>query len=169
MPYPHTAYARGLHGTKISVIIPYIPDSSLELFLQEPLLSKFSIDPKPLVRELVACNGARFCDYGSIETKNQALKMTEELARELNLARPIRIHWTGCPNCCGQPQIADIGLIGLKTKDEGEVVEAVDIYMRHPLANGSRFGRCVMKKIPCKYLKPTLRNLLIKNFGAQPL
>ena len=28
------------------------------------------------------------------------------------MAKPVRIHWTGCPNSCGQVQVADIGLMG---------------------------------------------------------
>ena len=28
------------------------------------------------------------------------------------MPRAVRIHWTGCPNSCGQVQAADIGLMG---------------------------------------------------------
>ena len=32
--------------------------------------------------------------------------------------KPIRVHWTGCPNSCGQVQAADIGLMGAPAKRE---------------------------------------------------
>lgn len=43
----------------------------------------------------------------------------------------VRIHWTGCPNSCGQVQCADIGLMGAKAKIPGVkgAVDGVDIYL----------------------------------------
>lgn len=90
-----------------NVIIPNIPDSRLVLFLAEPLLEKFSIDPQPLRRSLVSCTGAQFCNFALIETKNRALNIIKALEEDLELTRPVRIHWTGCPNSCGQPQVAE--------------------------------------------------------------
>ncbi len=55
--------------------------------------------------------------------------MVKALETELELTRSVRIHWTGCPNSCGQPQVADIGLMGTKTRKDGKVAEGVDIYM----------------------------------------
>lgn len=149
-----------------NLIIPNIPDSHLEVFLQEPLLAKFSIAPAPLVRSLVSCTGAQFCNFALVETKNRALAMIEELQAELNLTNPVRIHWTGCPNSCGQPQVADIGLMGTKTRKDGKAVDGVDIYMGGRVGKEAQLGTCVQKGIPCEDLKPVLRNLLIEQFGA---
>ncbi len=150
-----------------NVIISYILDSSLEPFLQEPLLQKFSLNPKPLVRELVSCTGAQFCKFALVETKSRALAMAKELTEELSLPRSVRIHWTGCPNSCGQPQVADIGLMGSKTRKDGKTVEAVDIYMGGKVGKDAQLGSRVMKAIPCEDLKPVLRNLLVEHFDAQ--
>ncbi|OZH53758.1 ferredoxin--nitrite reductase, partial [Hydrocoleum sp. CS-953] len=84
-----------------NVIISNIPDSRLEAFLAEPLLEKFSIDPQPLTRAIVSCTGAQFCNFALIETKNRALAIAKELETELSMPKPVRIHWTGCPNSCG--------------------------------------------------------------------
>jgi ferredoxin-nitrite reductase len=150
-----------------NLIIPNIPDSRLEAFLQEPLLEKFSIDPTPLVRSLVSCTGSQFCNFALIETKNRALAMIKELETELELSRPIRVHWTGCPNSCGQPQVADIGLMGTKVRKDGKAAEGVDIYMGGKVGKDAALGTCVQKGIPCDDLKPVLRNLMIEHFDAK--
>jgi ferredoxin-nitrite reductase len=152
-----------------NVIIPNIPDERLNAFLQEPLLEKFSTNPNPLERSLVSCTGAQFCNFALIETKNRAIALVRELEAELELSKPVRIHWTGCPNSCGQPQVADIGLMGTKVRKDGKTVEGVDIYMGGKVGKDAHLGSCVMKGVPCEDLKPILRSLLIQEFSAKPL
>ncbi|OZH53755.1 hypothetical protein AFK68_15540 [Hydrocoleum sp. CS-953] len=84
------------------------------------------------------------------------------------MPKPVRIHWTGCPNSCGQPQVAEIGLMGTKARKDGKMVEGVDLYMGGKVGKDAQLGTCVQKGIPCEDLKPILRNLLIENFAAQP-
>ena len=151
-----------------NVIIPYIPDDKLEAFLQQPILLKFSPNPKPLIRELVSCTGAQFCSFALIETKNRALAMAKELSTGLSLLKPIRIHWTGCPNSCGQPQVADIGLIGGKGRKDGKTIEVVDIYTGGRVGKNACLGTLAIKGVACEDLKTVLRDLLIEKFGAQP-
>lgn len=150
-----------------NLIVPNIPDSRLEHFLSEPLVQeRFTIDPEPLQRALVSCTGSEFCNYAIIETKNRALQLIKELEEELVTPNPVRIHWTGCPNSCGQPQVADIGLIGTKTKKDGEIVEAADIWMGGKVGKDAHLGEEVMKKVACDDLKAVLRDLLIEHFDA---
>lgn len=151
-----------------NLIIPNIPDSRLEPFLQEPLLERFSVNPANLMRGLVSCTGSQFCGFALIETKNRALAFVKALEAELSLPQPIRIHWTGCPNSCGQPQVADIGLMGTKGRKNGKVVEAVDIWMGGKVGYEAELGERVIKGIPCDDLKPVLQDLLIEHFGATP-
>ncbi|WP_414585512.1 ferredoxin--nitrite reductase [Scytonema sp. PCC 10023] len=148
-------------------VIPNIPDSRLEVFLTEDLLNRFTINPKPLTRSLVSCTGAQFCNFALIETKNRALAMIKALEAELELTRPVRIHWTGCPNSCGQPQVADIGLMGTKARKNGKAVDGVDIYMGGKVGKEAQLGSCVTKGVPCEDLQPVLRELLIEHFGAR--
>jgi ferredoxin-nitrite reductase len=150
-----------------NAIIPNIPDARLDAFLKEPLLEKFSISPQPLTRALVSCTGAQFCNFALIETKNRAVALIKELDGEVTLIKPVRIHWTGCPNSCGQPQVADIGLMGTKARKNGKAVEGVDIYMGGKVGKDAHLGSCVMKGIPCEDLKPILRNLLVEHFEAK--
>ncbi|MEA5507362.1 ferredoxin--nitrite reductase [Halotia wernerae UHCC 0503] len=150
-----------------NIIIPHIPDSRLATFLTENLLERFSTNPDLLTRSLVSCTGAQFCNFALIETKNRALAMIKALEAELILIDPVRIHWTGCPNSCGQPQVADIGLMGTKTRKDGKTVEGVDIYMGGKVGKDAHLGTCVSKGIPCEDLQSVLRQLLIENFGAR--
>ncbi|WP_341525685.1 ferredoxin--nitrite reductase [Nostoc sp. UHCC 0302] len=150
-----------------NIVIPNISDSRLATFLTEPLLERFSINPGLLTRSLVSCTGAQFCNFALIETKNRALTMIKALEAELILTQPVRIHWTGCPNSCGQPQVADIGLMGTKTRKNGKTVEAVDIYMGGKVGKDAHLGTCVTKGIPCEDLQSVMRELLIEQFGAR--
>lgn len=149
-----------------NIILPGIEEAKLEAFEGEPLLETFSLSPEPLVRELVSCTGSRFCNFALVETKQRALALAQELIAELNLTQSVRVHWTGCPNSCGQPQVADIGLMGTKARKDGKTVEAVDIYMGGKVGKDAQLGERVMKSIPCEDLKPVLRDILIEQFGA---
>ena len=151
-----------------NVLIPNIPDSRLDSFLQEPLLKVFSIDPDPLTRSVVSCTGAQFCKFALVETKNRAVALINELADELEVPKPVRFHWTGCPNSCGQPQVADIGLMGTKTRKDGKTVEAVDLFMGGKVGKEAELGEKVQKAIPCDELKDVLKDILLQQFGAQP-
>lgn len=152
-----------------NLIIPHISDTRLSAFLAEPLVQdRFTIEPDFLNRGLVSCTGSEFCSYAIIETKNRAMAMIKELEQELDQPNPVRIHWTGCPNSCGQPQIADIGFIGTKTRKNDQTVEAVDIWLGGKVGKDAHFGNEIMKRVACEDLKPILRDLLIEHFGAKP-
>jgi len=151
-----------------NVIIPNVPESRIESLVKEPLLERFSIDPAPLTRALVSCTGAKFCNFALIETKSRAVGMIKELEAELSVPKPVRIHWTGCPNSCGQPQVADIGLMGTKVRKNGKTLEGVDIYMGGTVGKDAHLGSCVQKSIPCEDLKPVLMQILVDKFGAVP-
>ncbi|MBW4677187.1 MAG: ferredoxin--nitrite reductase [Desmonostoc geniculatum HA4340-LM1] len=150
-----------------NIVMPNIAESRLATFFTEPLLERFSIDPGLLTRSLVSCTGAQFCNFALIETKNRALAMIKALEEDLTFTHPVRIHWTGCPNSCGQPQVADIGLMGTKTRKNGKTLEGVDIYMGGKVGKDAHLGTCIIKGIPCEDLQPILQDLLIKNFGAK--
>ena len=150
-----------------NVILTNVPDSRLEPLLQEPLLERFSTAPATLSRSLVSCTGSQFCNFALIETKNRAVALIKEIEAELDSPNPVRIHWTGCPNSCGQPQVADIGLMGTKVRKDGKTVEGVDIYMGGKVGKEAELGTCVTKGIPCSDLKPVLQDLLIQHFGAK--
>ena len=65
------------------------------------------------------------------ELQRSVVHFYPALEQELTLPKPVRIHWTGCPNSCGQPQVADIGLMGAKARKDGRMVEGVDRSEEH--------------------------------------
>lgn len=150
-----------------NAIIPNIHDSALNTLLTEPILKKFSVSPGLLMRSVISCTGAQFCNFALIETKKRAIAMTEALEEELILSKPVRIHWTGCPNSCGQPQVADIGLMGTKVRKNGQTLEGVDIYMGGKVGKDARLGTCIQKSVACEDLQPILKDILLKQFGAK--
>jgi ferredoxin-nitrite reductase len=151
-----------------NVIIPNVADDKLDALLTEPLLEKLTLEPKTVERSLVSCTGAQFCNFALVETKNRALALARELDAELEIPDTVRMHWTGCPNSCGQPQVADIGLMGTKARKDGKTVEGVNLYMGGKVGKDAHLGDCVEKSIPCDDLKPLLKNILIDRFGAKP-
>lgn len=153
-----------------NIIIPNIRNSDIDALLNEPLLrDRFLPEPAILMRGLVACTGSQFCGQAIIETKARALKVTEEVERRVSVSRAVRMHWTGCPNTCGQVQVADIGFMGCMTRDEnGKMCEGVDVYLGGRIGSDSHLGDLYKKGVPCKDLVPFVVDILVNKFGAVP-
>ncbi|XP_050210158.1 ferredoxin--nitrite reductase, chloroplastic [Mercurialis annua] len=151
-----------------NVIIPNIENSKIEALLQEPLLkNRFSPEPPILMKGLVSCTGKQFCGQAIIETKARALKVTEEVQRLVSVTKPVRMHWTGCPNTCGQVQVADIGFMGCMTRDEnGKTCDGVDVYLGGRIGSDSHLGDIYKKGVPCKDLVPVVVDILVDKFGG---
>lgn len=151
-----------------NVILPNVPQERLDALLAEPLLTTFSPQPATLMRSLVSCTGAQFCNFALVETKQRAIAVAQAVEAEMEVPHPVRMHWTGCPNSCGQPQVAEIGFMGTKARKDGKTVEAVDIFMGGRVGKDAHLGEKVLKGIPCDDLKPVLQHLLVQQFGATP-
>ncbi|KAK4724388.1 hypothetical protein R3W88_027167 [Solanum pinnatisectum] len=152
-----------------NIIIPNIENSKIDALLNEPLLkNRFSPDPPILMRNLVACTGNQFCGQAIIETKARSMKITEEVQRLVSVTRSVRMHWTGCPNTCGQVQVADIGFMGCLTRKEGKTVEGADVFLGGRIGSDSHLGDVYKKSVPCEDLVPIIVDLLVNNFGAVP-
>ncbi|TYG85297.1 hypothetical protein ES288_A13G042200v1 [Gossypium darwinii] len=153
-----------------NIIIPNVENSKLEALPNEPLLKdRFSPQPSILMKGLVACTGNQFCGQAIIETKARALKVTEEVERLVSVSRPVRMHWTGCPNTCGQVQVADIGFMGCMARDEnGKPCEGADIFLGGRIGSDSHLGELYKKGVPCKNLVPVVADILVEHFGAVP-
>lgn len=149
-----------------NAIIPYIEQENVDTFLSEPLLQEFSISPNTLTRSVISCTGSRYCNFAIIETKQRALKIAQELDQELDIPHRVRLHWTGCPNSCGQPQAGDIGLMGTKVRKDGQAVEGAKIFTGGKVGKDAKLGTLIDKGVACDDLKPILRNILLEDFGA---
>ncbi|WP_024546340.1 ferredoxin--nitrite reductase [Picosynechococcus sp. NKBG15041c] len=152
-----------------NLIIPYVATENVDTLLMEPLLKKFSVNPTPLLRSLVSCTGNRYCNFAMVETKEQGLALAQALDAELEIPQRVRMHWTGCPNSCGQAQVGDIGFMGTKAKVAGQMVEAVNIFTGGTVGRHASLGSTVAQKVPCgDALKEKVKEILIEQFGATP-
>jgi len=144
-----------------NLIIPNIPDENVEAVLQEKISEQITIQPKSFIGYSVSCTGIEYCNLALVETKERMRRIAHYLDEKLSLDIPVRLHMVGCPNSCGQRQIADIGLQGIKmkTKDKG-MVEAFEIYVGGTLQNGGKFNEKLNGKIAAEQLSEVLLNLL---------
>uniref|UniRef100_A0A0D3ENN2 Ferredoxin--nitrite reductase, chloroplastic n=1 Tax=Oryza barthii TaxID=65489 RepID=A0A0D3ENN2_9ORYZ len=150
-----------------NIVIPNVKNEKVEALLAEPLLQKFSPQPSLLLKGLVACTGNQFCGQAIIETKQRALLVTSQVEKLVSVPRAVRMHWTGCPNSCGQVQVADIGFMGCLTKDStGKIVEAADIFVGGRVGSDSHLAGAYKKSVPCDELAPIVADILVERFGA---
>ncbi len=150
-----------------NVILVNVPDARVELLQEEALLQRFQLNPGSIMRGMVSCTGAQFCKFAMVETKNQAIELATALDQELDIPQTVRMHWTGCPNSCGQPQVADLGFMGTKARKDGKTVPGVDLFMGGKVGHEAHLGTKVMKAIPTEDLQPFMRDVLMEKFGAK--
>ncbi|PRW21087.1 ferredoxin--nitrite reductase [Chlorella sorokiniana] len=153
-----------------NVIVPNVPQERLAALQADPLFQRFPVQGGNLLRGLVSCTGAQFCSLALVETKNRALEVVRKLEAELDIPRLVRMHWTGCPNSCGQAQVGDIGLMGAPAKLDGKAVEGVKIFLGGKIGENPELAKEFERGIPVdeSILLPRLRDLLISEFGATP-
>jgi len=149
-----------------NVLIVDVPTQRLAALLEEPLLRRFPRDPGPLMAEAVSCTGNLYCGLAQIPTKSTALAVLQELEQRLVLPEAVRNHWTGCPNACGQPYMGQIGLMGAKARKDGQMVEAVKIFLGGSMADDPQLAVLHQKAVPLSDLPDVLETLLVERFGA---
>jgi ferredoxin-nitrite reductase len=79
----------------------------------------------------------------------------------------VRMHWTGCPNACGQPYMGQIGLMGAKARKDGRMVEAARIFLGGSMDDEPRLAELHDKGVPLSDLPDVLEQLLLERFGAR--
>lgn len=145
-----------------NLIIPNITNDKIDSLLEEPLFKRIELVPKPFIGYSVSCTGIEYCNLALVETKERMNQVAEYLDQHISIDVPVRIHMVGCPNACGQRQIADIGLQGIKmkTKDKG-MVEAFELYVGGTLEKDvAQFNQKLKGKITADDLGPVLVKLI---------
>ena len=150
-----------------NVLIPGVPSDQVAALLAEPLLQRLRPKPGPLEAEAVSCTGNRYCSFALIPTKTTAQAVIEELERRLEVPEAVRSHWTGCPNACGQPYMGEIGLMGAKTRENGQMVEAAKIFLGGSMGAEPRLAALHGTAVPLTALPDVLESLLVERFGAR--
>jgi len=150
-----------------NALIVDVPADRVEALLAAPLLQRFRPDPSPLQAEAVSCTGNAYCSFALIPTKGTAQAVLEELERRVELPHAVRMHWTGCPNACGQPYMGQIGLMGAKARKDGQMVEAARIFLGGTMDSEPRLAELHNKGVPLTDLADVLEQLLVERFGAR--
>ena len=143
-----------------NVVIPNVPDTKLGNLTAEPLLKVLRYDPSAIMSGLVSCTGIEFCNLAVIETKARALKLAQTLESKIHDGKPVRIHWSGCPAGCGNHTVADIGLLGVKAKVDGQTVDAVDVFVGGSSGPQPTQGVKILENVPCDTLPTVLEGLI---------
>lgn len=144
-----------------ALIIPNVSDRKVGDLDQDPLVKQFAYNPSPLYKGLVSCVGNDYCNLAVIETKSRAVETVAKLEVTLSSGiKPITMHWSGCPAGCGNHLVADVGLLGKKAKVNGQVVEAVDIFVGGRSGPDPKLAVKIMEDVPCDKLAGVLEGLL---------
>ena len=146
-----------------NVIVTDVPEAELDDLLDEPLLDDYSPDPHPFMRGSIACTGTEFCSLSIVETKNRQVRYARWLKENVDLPEGVEdfhIHLSGCTASCAQPQIADISLRGMKTRKDGEPVEALDIGLGGGLGENPNFASWVRQRVPADEVPGAIANLI---------
>ncbi len=70
------------------------------------------------------------------------------------------MHWSGCPAGCGNHLVADIGLLGKKAKVQGQVVDAVDVYIGGRSGPDPKPAIRLLEDVPCDLLPDVLAGVV---------
>ena len=86
--------------------------------------------------------------------------MADRLAERFPNAKPLTMHWSGCPAGCGNHSAADIGFQGAKARVDGQVVDAVSIYVGGKTGTAPRAGEKIMELVPVDMIDELMPVLL---------
>jgi len=146
---------------KQNFIITNVPEAKLDAL--KTRLDGLNLDYKPSVfkRALISCTGIEFCNLAVTETKEVGRRVSRELEERFpDATKNVRVHFSGCPNNCGQNAIADIGLRGGKTKGaDGVMVEAFDILLGGATGGSRAFAEVTTRKFPSDKIAWAIGNL----------
>ena len=153
-------------ATDQNLILTGVPTQRVAALLAEPLLATHSPTPGAFERGVVACTGNEFCRFALVETKARAAQWARELDRRLGPDEAgdgiVRMHFSGCPASCAQPQIADIGFRGETAHRDDQILEAVDIGLGGSLGTDAAFVDWVEGAKPVDELPEALARLLTR-------
>lgn len=148
-------------SNKQNLILANMPTEHLSSLTNE--LEAAGLSPHvPLWRtNLVSCTGTQFCNLAIVETKERAAKILKFLEEECEIDSPIMVSVTGCPNSCGQYQIADIGLMGVVCNFRGQRgTEAYNILLGGALGSEAGFAQLTLKKVPADFVHVAIKQIV---------
>lgn len=164
--YAHDGEGRLVTTIKQNIVLLNIPESRLNDLVAELTDAGLSPHRHPLRTSLISCTGIEFCKLAVVETKQRAKEILNYLEERVELAEPLFISVTGCPNSCAQYQIADIGLHGVPTRYRGQRVDGYMVLVGARIGENPEFARFVTTpdgkklKVPSPVIHEGLERLL---------
>jgi len=149
-------------------IIVDVDADRIDELLDEPLLSKHKPEPNPFVGGAMACTGTEFCSLALVETKARMAVMLRWLRDNVELpddVEQLKMHFSGCTADCGHANTADIGLLGMRARKDGEMVEALDLGVGGGIGEEPSFVDYIRQRIPADEVPGAIRNL-VEAFAA---
>ncbi|WP_181691021.1 nitrite/sulfite reductase [Natronomonas sp. LN261] len=144
-------------------IIVDVDADRVDELLAEPLLAKHRPEANPFVRGAMACTGTEFCSLALVETKTRMATMLRWLRDNVALpddVEQLKLHFSGCTADCGHANTADIGLLGMRARKDGEMVEALDIGVGGGVGEEPSFVDYVRQRVPADEVPGAIRNLV---------
>ncbi|HBM77273.1 MAG TPA: NirA family protein [Verrucomicrobiales bacterium] len=145
-----------------SLIIPGIEESDIPGVIEA--LQAIGLDHRRqnVSGGIIACTGSRGCKFAAADTKGHALAIGSYLNNKLELDQPINIHLTGCPNSCAQHYIGDIGMVGVRVKDEdGQSVDGFHVMLGGGVDDTQAIAREAWRSVPATEAPKLLEQLLV--------
>ena len=153
-----------------NILLINVPEKNLEPLKKELAARGFDLGTHGIYRSLRVCTGREFCNLALVEVKAFSKKLIEHLAKVFpDFRETLTIHVTGCPNSCGQSQIADIGLMGAAKVESGTRHEAF-----HVAVGGGQgvWGRTIFRSVLAEevpaLLEKMVRVFLEKRSAGEP-
>jgi ferredoxin-nitrite reductase len=146
-----------------------VPESAVSDLLHEPLLDEYPATPSPFERGGMACTGTEFCSLALTETKARLARLLRWLHANVDLpddVETIKIHFSGCTADCGHANTADIGLLGMRGRKDGQMIEALDIGVGGGMGEDPAFVEWVRQRVAADEVPGAIANLL-GAFSAQ--
>ncbi len=121
----------------------------------DAVMKGLSVSGKNKLPTMVACAGASTCRLGVCRSRGLASAMADALKWKIwgkDQALPV-IRISGCPNACGQHQVADIGFQGHARRVNGRLMPYYNVFAGANLQRGQaelghRIGALPAKRVP---------------------
>ncbi|MEN7973105.1 MAG: nitrite/sulfite reductase [Verrucomicrobiota bacterium] len=140
-----------------------VPDGNVEPLLKELHAAGFRTEGHEHLPDIVACAGTTLCRMAVSDSPDAFHRLYDALADDEQYWKavgPLRINIAGCPNNCAHAWIADIGLRGLRMRNEdGGRCEGYGIFVGGKLSEAGKIAEHLCD-VAVDELVPAVRRIL---------
>ena len=140
----------------------FVADKNVKSLVEEIRKYNFRIDGHERLPDAVACVGTTMCNLAVSDTLNTYRHIMNELGADKELMDKVgqlRINMNGCPNSCAQHWIADIGLRGLRKREDVGSEDGFSIYVGGKLSGSGYIAHYVCDVVSSEVV-PAMRRIL---------